>query len=70
MKVAMELGRNCYGYEIDIELKPIILKKLDYGVKRLDGGNLDIEIIERDDAKRLRTFLQKNIDKQKSVVKR
>jgi len=77
MKVARELGRSCYGYEIDLELKPIILKKIGYGVKRLttiateDGaGNNDedrIEIVERDDAKRLRRFLQQKIDKQKSV---
>lgn len=65
-KVARELGRNSIGYEIDLELKPIILKKI--GQTTLRGDRL--EIIERNDAKRLRTFLQKRIGMQRSVTKR
>jgi DNA modification methylase len=73
-KVAMELGRNSYGYEIDLELKPIILKKLGAAQKIKEDkyftltGN-EIEIIIRKDAKRLRTFLQKKIKEQRSVIK-
>jgi DNA modification methylase len=68
MKVARELTRSCYGYEIDLELKPIILKKIGYGIRRLTTMVDDnIEVIERSDAKSLRTFLQQKIDKQKSV---
>jgi DNA modification methylase len=73
-KVAMELGRNSYGYEIDLELKPIILKKLGVAQKIEEDKYLtltgnEIEIIIRKDAKRLRTFLQKKIKEQRSVIK-
>jgi len=73
-KVAMELGRNSYGYEIDLELKPIILKKLGVAQKIKEDKYLtltgnEIEIIIRKDAKRLRTFLQKKIKEQRSVIK-
>lgn len=67
-KVAKQLGRNSYGYEIDLELKPIILEKIGYYQKGL-VNDYEIEMIEREDARRLRTFLQKNVQKQKSVTK-
>ena len=63
-KVAKELGRNSYGYEIDIELKPIILQKIGYYQQTLTQDK--IEIIERKDIKRLRTYLQEKIRKKKS----
>jgi len=66
-KVAKELGRNSYGYEIDLELKSIILEKIGYSPCPLTDDK--IEIKERDDAQRLRTFLQKRVQKQKSVTK-
>jgi len=62
-KVAKELGRNSYGYEIDIELKPIILQKIGYYQQTLTQDK--IEIIERKDIKRLRTYLQERIKKKK-----
>ncbi|MEM2842182.1 MAG: site-specific DNA-methyltransferase [Thermoproteota archaeon] len=67
-KVAKELERNSIGYEIDLELKPIIMKKLgfEYGTFTEDK----IEIFERHDAKRLRTFLQEGVKKQRSVTQR
>lgn len=65
-KVAKELGRNSYGYEIDFELKPIILEKIGYSPHPLTDDK--IEIKERGDAQRLRTFLQKKVQKQKSVI--
>jgi len=67
-KVAKELGRNSYGYEIDLELKKTIMEKIGY-----DQNNLSrdiIEIIERKDAKRLRTLLQEGVEKQRLVAKK
>ncbi|MEM3759588.1 MAG: DNA methyltransferase [Candidatus Bathyarchaeia archaeon] len=70
-KVAKELGRNSVGYEIDLELKDIILKKINYNQTTLTSGSVDkVEIIERLDARRLRTFLQEKIKNQRSVVKK
>jgi DNA modification methylase len=66
-KVAKELGRNSYGYEIDLELKPVILEKIGYSPFPLTGDKF--EIIEREDAKRLRTSLQKRVARQRSVTK-
>jgi DNA modification methylase len=65
-KVAKELGRNSYGYEIDLELKDIILEKVGYWQMTLTGDVIEYKI--RDDAKRLRTFLQERVKAQKSVV--
>jgi len=62
-KVAIELERNSWGYEIDLELEPIIRKKLDFSQTRL--AKIKIEFIKRQDAKRLRTFLQKNLEEKK-----
>jgi len=67
-KVAKELGRNSYGYEIDLELKDVILEKIGYNQATLTGDK--IEIIEKKDARRLRTFLQEKVENQKSVVKK
>lgn len=66
-KVAKELARNSIGYEIDLELKPVTLKKIGFGQSTLTGD--EIEIIERRDARKLRTFLQEKIEKQRSVTK-
>ncbi len=56
MKVAKKMGRNCVGYEIDKELKPIIRKK----VSQADGSNKSkILFVTRKDAKKLRTQLIK-----------
>ena len=65
-KVAKELGRNSYGYEIDLELEEIIKEKIGYYQTTLTGDN--IEILKRPDAKRLRTLLQERIKQQKSVA--
>jgi DNA modification methylase len=67
-KVARELKRNSIGYEVDKELKPIILKKVDYDQTKHSGDT--IEIVERKDAKRLRTFLHEEVKKQKSAVRK
>jgi DNA modification methylase len=70
-KAAKELGRNSFGYEIDLELKDIILKKIDYSQTTLTNNSANkVEIVERADAKRLRTFLQEKVKNQRSVVKK
>jgi len=70
-KVAKELGRNSVGYEIDLELKDVILKKINYSQTTLTSDSTDkVEIIERPDARRLRTFLQEKVKNQRSVVKK
>ena len=67
-KVAKELGRNSCGYEIDLELKPIILEKIGYSPHPLTNDKFEIK--EREDARKLRTFLQERVQKQKSVSKK
>jgi len=58
-KVAKKLERNSVGYEIDLELKEKIIKKV----------GKDIEIIIRKDAGKFRTFLEKRVKEQSSVAK-
>jgi hypothetical protein len=60
LKVAQELERKGIGYEIDLELKKVMRKKL-------GGENFTLE--ERDGAKRLRMSLQNKIHRQRSVAK-
>jgi site-specific DNA-methyltransferase (adenine-specific) len=60
LKVARELGRRGVGYEIDLELRRVIRKKL-------GGESLIIE--EREGARRLRKSLQNKIRRQRSVAK-
>jgi DNA modification methylase len=60
LKVAQELGRKGIGYEVDLELKRVIRKKL-------GGENVVIE--EREGAKRLRKSLQTRIQQRRSVAK-
>ncbi len=67
-KVARDLKRNSIGYEVDKELKPIIQKKIEY--EQAANTADAIEMTERKDAKRLRTLLQKEVKKQKTVVKK
>jgi site-specific DNA-methyltransferase (adenine-specific)/site-specific DNA-methyltransferase (cytosine-N4-specific) len=59
--VAKRLGRNCVGYEIDLELMDVVKERLGVGVKTLVQTD-NIEIIVREDAKRLRTALRKEIE--------
>jgi len=67
MKVARQLDRNGIGYEIDLELKRVILEKVGYYQKKLDLKDEDeFEIIEREDARRLRTWLQDRILRKKT----
>lgn len=68
-KVAAMLGRNSVGYEIDLELYEIVKKKMKLKENPLFGKNYVVEIIIRNDAKRLRTQLQNKVSNQKSGVK-
>jgi DNA modification methylase len=58
LKVANDLKRDAIGYEIDPELKDVITERV--AVNTL-LGKPQIEIIEREDAKRLRTKLREKI---------
>src|SRR2546426_1309903 len=60
LKVARELGRKGIGYEIDLELKRVLRKKL-------GGHGLILE--EREGARRLRRSLQTRIHQNRSVAR-
>jgi DNA modification methylase len=68
-KIAAMLGRNSVGYEIDSELCEVVKEKMGLKQSSLFEKNYKVEIIIREDAKHLRTYLQENVRKQKSVVK-
>lgn len=67
LKIAMEMGRKGIGYEIDLELKDVIKKKLKIEQTRLNQ-NFDVQFFVKKDAKKLRTDLNKKIRLQKSVT--
>ncbi|WP_338603318.1 site-specific DNA-methyltransferase [Sulfolobus tengchongensis] len=58
--VAKRLGRNCVGYEIDLELKDAIEERLKVGYGSLFDSDR-VEFIIREDAKTLRTKLREEI---------
>lgn len=60
LKVARELGRKGVGYEIDLELKGVMKKKLQ---------GEDLQMRKRAGAKRLRRDLQSRVHKQRSSVR-
>lgn len=65
--VAKRLGRNCIGYEIDLEMREAIEERLGVGTKSLaDYTGLEevrVEFMERSDARRLRTKLRDEIER-------
>ena len=65
-KIAKTLGRNSYGYEIDLELKPVVLKKIGYSPHPIADDKF--EIIERQDSRKLRNDLQQRVMNQRSVT--
>jgi len=69
LKVAYELKRDAIGYEIDLDLKDIILERINVNTL---FGKPQIEIIEREDAKRLRSKLREKIEEkmQESVLRK
>src|SRR2546425_6072353 len=66
MKVAQELGRSSWGYEIDLELKKTIKEKFDFN----HPPTSRLFLIERRDAKKLRSSLQSKVRNQVSVTKK
>ncbi len=67
LKVARELGRKGIGYEIDLELKDAIRRKLGLDYDRWTGE--DFIIKEEAGAMRLRKSLQTKVQEQRSVAK-
>jgi len=65
-KIAKSLGRNSVGYELDLELTDVVKQKLNY--EQLSFASDSIEITVRQDSKRLRTNLQNQVARQKSVT--
>jgi DNA modification methylase len=61
LKVSLELGRRCVGYEIDLELLDVVKEKLKVGQTTLFGESPNFEILIRDDVKHLRTKLQERV---------
>jgi DNA modification methylase len=70
LKVARELGRNAVGYEIDVELLETVERKLGISQTNLSAGKNGFDITIRNDAKRLRTQLQRRVKENKSHVGR
>src|SRR5213080_1720100 len=66
LKVARELGRKGIGYEIDLELKDVIRKKLGLDYHRWTGEDYLLE--EKTGARNLPKTLQTKIRQQKSVA--
>ncbi len=67
LKVARELGRKGIGYEIDLELKDVIRKKLGLDYDRWTGEDFVIE--EKSGAVKLRNSLQTRVQRKRSVTK-
>ncbi|OYT63972.1 site-specific DNA-methyltransferase [Methanosarcinales archaeon ex4484_138] len=61
LKVALDLGRGCVGYEIDLELLDVVKEKLKVNQSTLTGEKPNFEITIRDDIKHLRTELQERV---------
>ncbi|MEZ0345671.1 MAG: site-specific DNA-methyltransferase [Infirmifilum sp.] len=60
--VAKRLGRDCTGYEVDLELREAVEERL--GLKYAQILDSDkVEILVRDDAKRLRTKLRTEVER-------
>jgi DNA modification methylase len=64
MKVAQELGRSSWGYEIDLELKKIIKRKLNFH----QSSDSRLVLVDRRDAKKLRSSFQRKLRTQVSVT--
>ena len=67
LKVSKELGRNSFGYEIDMELEKVIAEKLGYHQSSLSGDK--VKFVGRSDAGHFRTSLQKIVKQKDSVTR-
>lgn len=61
LKVAIETGRRCVGYEIDLELLDIVKSKLGINQLSIFDNSKEFEIIIRKDIKHLRKQLQERV---------
>jgi DNA modification methylase len=68
MKVARQLKRSCVGYEIDLELLPVIREKVGMETASL-LDDAKFEVIVRDDARHLRFWLSERIKQRRSVAR-
>ncbi len=68
MKVARQWRRSCIGYEIDLELMPIIRAKTGMETASL-LDDAQWEILVRDDARHLRTWLSDRIKQRRSAAR-
>ena len=68
LKAAKELGRNSFGYELDIELKSALSYRLGYNEGRHSRDT--VEFVERDDAGHFLTTLQGKVKAKRSVTRK
>ena len=61
-----ELGRKRIGYEVDLELRDVIRKKLGLDYHRWTGEDYSLE--EKNGARSLRKTLQTKVHQHKSVA--
>ena len=63
LRVAKELGRNSWGFEVDLELRDTIRRKLE-----TTNGNGKITFQQRKDARKLRSLIRESVKRRKSVA--
>src|SRR3989475_11277176 len=63
LRVAKELGRNSWGFEVDLELMDTIRRKLE-----TTNGNGKITFQQRKDARKLRSLIRESVKRRKSVA--
>ena len=61
--VSLKNGRNCIGYEMDLELREAIEKRLGTNLGTLTKEKPKVDYVVREEAKHLRTKLREEIDK-------
>jgi DNA modification methylase len=66
LKAAIALGREAVGYELDVELLEIIKAKVGAQAGP-DGARPEMKIVIRDDARHLRTQLQNNVKRRRTM---
>lgn len=69
-RVALMLGRNSVGYEIDAELVNVVREKMRMRQRLLFESEPALEVVVREDARHLRTQLQAAVAKRASGRKR
>jgi len=70
LKVAIQLGRKCVGYDVDVELLSVVKEKLGIAQAKLFQRTPEFEIIIREDVKHLRAELEKRVNKKQKRKRR